>query len=210
MPEGRAARRSSCGAVPEEAAGHRLPWVAMSHEPAARRGERAVHREERALHGEAWAGRREERATHREDRAAPSYACAPSHSLRRAMHDELAGERSAFVAHRSYARTASVRLRRASRRRGRRAREGARKAVRVRSACLPLSRRASGPRTTSRQTGKDARLVRNDVRPLRRDARRERSGSLPSAYSATTRGRRCAERTKAWVARRSASTPGSS
>jgi hypothetical protein len=140
-----------------------------------------VHRAERVEHREAWAGRREEGAMHRAERAALVYARVPSLSLRGAMPDALAGERSALVEHRSSASTAPLRLRCAFRRRGRRASGGARKPLGSRSACPRLSRGARGLRTASLRTGSDPRLARTDARREARDAFR-------SVYRSPTRG----------------------
>jgi hypothetical protein len=157
-----------------------------------RRGQhQAGRREERARHREAWAEHPEEQSMHREARVELLYVCVPSRSLRGGMPDELAGERSAFVEHRSYTRIASLRLRRASRRRHRHARGEARNTLRARSASLRLSWDARGIRTASLWTGSDARPIRADARPVRTDARRERTGAFRSTYRSPTRGQRC-------------------
>jgi hypothetical protein len=157
-----------------------------------RRGQhQAGRREERARHREAWAEHPEEQSMHREARVELLYVCVPSRSLRGGMPDELAGERSAFVEHRSYARTASLRLRRASPRTRGRARGGAREALGVRSAPLRLSRGARGIPTASLRTGSDARGIRNDARRVRSAPRGERTGALRSTYRSPTRGQRC-------------------
>jgi hypothetical protein len=156
-----------------------------------------MHGEKRGVHREGWAGRWEERA-------ALLYACRPSRSLHGAMPDELAGERSVFVEHRSSACTASLGLRRASRRRGRRARGGASDALGARSPSLRLSRGAREIRTASLRTGSVTLATGSDGQPLRSRARRERRGAFRNGYRFTTRGQRCAVRTAGCPPRRSA------
>src|SRR5580698_808379 len=97
------------------------------------------------------------------------------------MPDELAGEPSVFVEHRSYACIASLRLRRAPRRRPRGARGEASEALGARSLSLRLSRGARSIRTASLRTRSDARRVRSD-------ARREPRGVFGGGYRSPTRG----------------------
>ncbi len=179
--------------------------VAMPDGHAARREKRAVHRTERAAGRKTRAGHPEEGAMHREEPAAIVYVRVPSRLLRGAIPDALAGERSAFVEHRSSACTALLRLRRASRRRGRRARGGARKPLGARSACPRLSRGARGLRTASLRTGSDARPARTDAPPAPKDAGSEARGVFRSVYRSPTRGQRHAHRAARCPLRRSAS-----
>jgi hypothetical protein len=185
--------------------------VGMPDGHASRREERAVprrecaeHQEEEAVRSEKRAGRPEEGAMPRDERAALLHPRAPSLPVRGPTPDELAGERSVFLAHRSFASVASLRLSWASRRRGRHARGGTTKALGARSACLPLSRGTRDRGTAAERTGSNARPIRTRARPVRSPARGEGRGAFPGTYRFPTRGQRCADRRTGCPARRSA------